>query len=177
MPIAVLMGVLTLAPQALAPQITVVIRQHQVGPVALGATAQSIYSAFRGRSRLIDLALEGHLSPALELSFPETQVSGGVIAELVPRNNELVVWRIAVTNPNVRTDKGIGVGSTVDQLRSSYRVTGVGSGEGAVFVMVAELSASFKLDTSRPGSDQLWRIRDPQRVPGAVRIVSVLLFR
>jgi hypothetical protein len=163
--------------QALPAQSSVVIRQHQVGPVLIGASAQSIYAAFRGRSRLIDLGLEGHLTPALELSFAETFVDGGVVAELVPRDNDLVVWRIAVTNPNVRTDKGIGVGSSVAQLRSAYRTTGVGSGEGNVFVTVEELGASFQLDTSGPGGDTLWRIRDPRQVPGDVKIASVLLVR
>jgi hypothetical protein len=163
--------------QALPVQSSVIIRQHQVGPVLIGASAQSIYAAFRGRSRLIDLAVEGHLTPALELSFPETLVNGGVVAELVPRRNDLVVWRIAVTNPNVRTVKGLGVGSSVAQLRSAYRTTGVGSGEGRVFVMVEELGASFGLDTSGPGGEALWKIRDPQQLPGDVKIVSVLLIR
>jgi hypothetical protein len=163
--------------QALPARSSVIIRQHQVGPVLIGASAQSIYAAFRGRSRLIDLALEGHLTPALELSFPEAFVDGGVVAELVPRDNDLVVWRIAVTNPNVRTEKGIGVGSSVAQLRSAYRTTGVGSGEGKVFVRVEELGASFQLDTSGPGGDTLWQIRDPQQVPGDVKIASVLLVR
>ncbi len=36
---------------------------------------------------------------------------------------------------------------------------------------------SFQLDTSRPGNDQLWRIRDPQQVPGDLKIVKVLLIR
>ncbi len=174
---AIFTSLLTLGYHALSPQTSVVIRPHQVGPVSIGASAQSIYSAFRGRSRLIDLALEGHLSPALELSFPETQLSGGVIAELVPRDNDLVVWRISVTNPSVRTEKGIGVGSSVAQLRAAYRTTGVATGEGAVFVVVAELSGSFKLDTSGPGGNKLWQIRDPRQVPGDVKIVSVLLFR
>src|SRR4051812_22455973 len=35
--------------QALPAQSSVVIRRHQVGPVAIGASAQSIYAAFRGR--------------------------------------------------------------------------------------------------------------------------------
>ena len=54
---------------------TIVIRKHQAGPVSLGASAQAIYAAFRGRSRFIDLALEGQLSPALELTFPETRAA------------------------------------------------------------------------------------------------------
>lgn len=177
MRVAILAIVAVCGSQALPVQSSVVIRQHQVGPVLIGASAQSIYAVFRGRSRLIDLALEGHLTPALELSFPETLVNGGVVAELVPRGNDLVVWRIAVTNPGVRTVKGLGVGSSVAQLRSAYHTTSVGSGEGRVFVMVDELSASFELDTSGPGGDALWKIRDPQQVPGDVKITSVLLIR
>ena len=82
-----------------------------------------------------------------------------------------------MTNPNVRTEKGIGVGSSVAQLRSTNRITRVGSGEGRVFVMVAELAASFELDRSGPGGDSLWQIRDPEQVPGDIKIVSVLLTR
>lgn len=154
----------------------VLIRIRQVGPVAIGASAQSIYDAFRGRVRLKDLALEGQLSPALELSFPETGLAGGVVAELIPRDNALVVWRIAVTNPKVRTEKAIGVGSTVAQLRAAHRITGVGTGEGQ-FVMVADLGASFELDTSGPGGYRLWEIRDPTKVPGDVKIIKVLVLR
>lgn len=143
--------------QPLPAQGSVVIRKHEVGPVSIGTSAQAVYSMFRGRNRLVDLALEGHLTPALELSFPETRFNGGVVAELVPKGNGLVVWRIAVTNPNVRTEKGIGVGSSVGELRSHYAIAGVGSGEGRVFVRVDELSASFELDRSGAGGDRLWQ--------------------
>ena len=47
-----------------------VIRRHQVGPVAIGASAESIYEAFPAeRRRLVDLELEGFLTPALELTL------------------------------------------------------------------------------------------------------------
>lgn len=177
MRVAVLACLVVSGYQAPVSQDRVVIGQRQVGPVAIGASTQSIYKTFRGRCRLIDLALEGHLSPALELSFPETRIEGGVVAELVARDNDLVVWRIAVTNPNVRTEKGIGVGSTVGQLRSAYRLTSVGTGEGRVFIVAEEFGASFELDRSRPGGDRLWQLRDPGKVPGDVKIVSVLLLR
>ena len=172
-----LASLLALPYQPLSAQRSPVIRKHEVGPVSIGTSAQVVYSMFRGRSRLVDLALEGHLTPALELSFPETGVEGGVVAELVPKENDLAVWRIAVTNPNVRTEKGAGVGSSVDELRAHYAITGVGSGEGRVFVRVAELSASFELDRSGAGGDQLWQIRDPNQVPGRTKIVSILLTR
>ena len=92
-----------------AQQSPYVIGRHQVGPVALGAPAQVVYERVTARE-LIDLALEGYLSPALALTLPGLQQRGGVIAELVPRDNDLVVWRISITDPSVRTAKGIGVG-------------------------------------------------------------------
>jgi hypothetical protein len=141
--LVLLAGVLALPYQPLSAQRSPVIRKHEVGPVSIGTSAQSVYSMFRGRSRLVDVALEGHLTPALELSFPEAAVDGGVLAELVPKENDLVVWRIAVTNPNVRTEKGIGIGSSVDELRSHYVITGVGSGEGGVFVTVDRAVGKF----------------------------------
>ena len=42
--------------------------------------------------------------------------------------------------------------------------------------MVDELAASFEL-TSGPGGDTLWKIGDPQQVPGDVKIASGLLIR
>lgn len=175
MRVAVTACLLACGLQSVTPQPSLTIRKHQVGPVAIGDSAQTLYARFRGSVRLIDLALEGHLSPALELTFPETRLDGGIVAELVPRDNDLVVWRIRVTNPLVRTEKGIGVGSSVAQLRSAYRLGRVASGEGRVFIVVAEVRASFELDRSGPGGDRLWRLQDAEQVPGDVKIVSVLV--
>ena len=100
--LALVVPFIQLPPDRMPPTI----RKHAVGPVAVGAAAESVYSALRGRTRLVDLGLEGQLSPALELTFPNTQLTGGVLAELVPRNNALIVWRISVKDPAIRTAKG-----------------------------------------------------------------------
>ena len=160
--------------QAVASGGEPVIREGAVGPVTLGASADSVHRAFRGNSRLIDLALEGHLSPALELTLPGTENPGGVVAELVPRGDALIVWRIHVTNPSIKTDKGVGVGSTVRELRAAHRVDSIASGEG-LFLMVEELGASFELDLRGGEGETLWLLRDPQRVPGDVKIASILV--
>ena len=150
------------------------IKRGAVGPVTLGASADSVHRALPGNSRLVDLTLEGQLAPALELTLPGTRTAGGVIAELVPHGDSLVVWRIHIRNPSIRTERGIGVGSTVDELRAAHHVDRIARGEG-FFLMVEELDASFELDFRGRESEQLWFIRDLERLPGNLRIASILI--
>ena len=166
-----------LATQAGTPAGLPPIERQGIGPVVIGAEAQKIYEGFAGRRELVDLGYEGMLSPALLLRFVGLTQRDGVVAELVPGQRALTVWRIEIRDPAFRSLKGIGVGSTVGQLRSAYRMDSVLSGEGNVVIRVEELAASFKLDQTGPGGSELWRLRDPALVPESVKITSVLLTR
>jgi len=130
-------GPFAMLDQAATTQDLPTIQRHQLGRIVLGADAQQMYEAFPGdRRRLVDLAYEGMLSPALSLTFQGTTQPqpDGVVAELACQER-LVVWRIEVRDPAFRTEKGIGVGSTVGQLRAAYRLGAVLSGEGNVVIV------------------------------------------
>lgn len=153
-----------------------IIEFHRAGPVRIEADAQTVYASFpRDQRRLIDLELEGHLTPALALSVAGSDMREGLIAELAASSRGLIVWRIHVRDPILKTSKGIAVGSTVGDLREAYEISGVGSGEGRLFVMAEELNVSFELDQSKYGFMQLWRIRDPAEIPPDVTIRSILV--
>jgi hypothetical protein len=134
----------------------------------LDAPAQIVYERVPDHE-LIDLGLEGYLTPALALTLPGLQQHGGVIAELIARDSHLFVYRISINDPTLRTEKGIGVGSTVDELRAAYEIKSLGYGEAGFHVRVEELAASFLLDGGDPG----WR--DQSSVPGQLKIVRILL--
>ena len=163
------------SPQPAATQVLPPIERFQVGQVVIGKPAEDVYEAFPAeRRRLVDLGLEGQLSPALEFTFPGTTRTNGVVAELECQRG-LMVSRIFVRDPAFRTAKGVGVGSSVGELRAAYRLDSVVSGEGTVGIRVEELSATFEIDQTGPGGDRFWRLRTAETIPASVKIIAVLL--
>ena len=147
----------------------------QAGDVRIDSSAQSVYGILpREQRRLVDLELEGYLTPALAVTLPGSETDGGIVAELWIRNGALRVHRIWVSDPVMKTAEGIGVGSTMAELRSTYEVTGIGYGEGAVFAVVESLSMSFELDW-RQVEPSVVMAGDASRVPDQTPIVRVLV--
>jgi hypothetical protein len=150
---------------------TPIVERGRVGSIAIGAPAESVRREFGERVRLVDLNLEGMLSPAFEVKLATAQIGPSLVVEINPVNSRLVVTRINVVDPTLRTKEGIGVGSTFAELRARYAVDWVGSGEGSFFARVEAIGMSFRLDVP-PG----WpRTLNPRDVPPGTRIVSILL--
>jgi len=82
-------------------------------------------------------------------------VKRGVCAnhEIGPVNNRLVVTRIRVRDPRLRTKDGMGVGSTYRELRSRCSIDRVGPGEGAFFARADALGISAAQAT-QAGAEQ-----------------------
>jgi hypothetical protein len=152
-----------------------VIERGKVGAVAIGSVAEAIYNEFGDRARLVDLKLEGQLSPALEIKLFGAQAAVSLVAEIWPSGNKLVVTRIRVLDPRLRTKDGIGVGSTYGDLRRHYSVDWVGPGEGDFIARVEALGISFLLDMS--AEQAATTIRNPMRVPANARVVGMLITR
>ena len=127
----VVLAISVVALVSTAQETSYLLAPGQAGDVRIGSSAQSVYGLFpREQRRLVDLELEGYLTPALAVTLPESETDGGIVAELWIRNGALLVYRIWVSDPVMKTAEGIGVGSTMAELRSTYEGGGPGLLDG-----------------------------------------------
>jgi hypothetical protein len=142
-----------------------------VGPVRLGARVSAIADAnctMRDTSFTLGEGImeRGHV----------VELGEGNVVILVSGDTEPVVERIIVNDPAVRTEGGVGPGSTVENLRSSYGRICATVGEGNVVLSVPPLTGvSFGADvalSSLPRGGQ-GLDTNPGAVPGSAPISSL----
>lgn len=134
-------------------------------------------------SKLVDLNLEGTFSPAIEfyLNNPEgEEKKGSLIAEIGWGSSQnggskgFIVSRINIYGKNFKTDKGVGVGSTLGELRKNHHINWIELGEIGLIARVDDLGMSFVLFLITIPED--WFLtRDMKLIPDDVTILSILI--
>jgi len=97
------------------------LRGNRAGSIELGATVDEIYSIVgRDQVRLVDEFLEGMFSPALAIDLPGATVFPAIVVRIREFPcAQFSVWGISVRDPRFRTPEGLGVGSTIAELREA----------------------------------------------------------
>lgn len=123
----------------------------------------------------MDRYLEGFFTPAIEIYLTRNRkLRPSLLAEIVGERSTFVVGRITVYDSRFKTDKGIGVGSTLGEIRRDYKVDSIGFGEGPLFAHVEQFGMSFALDYARPPREW-YSTHNPKLIPDTARVVSILL--
>jgi hypothetical protein len=156
------------------------------GPLEIGMSINDLYQAVgKQNTKLVDAYSEGYFSPVIEIYKGSSGVEKpAVVAEVMakcPTSNSkpsasygFIVGRITVNDPQLKTNVGIGVGSTLGEIRRWYKVDWITFGEGPLVARVEEIQMSFALDYSMP-SEEWYRTHDQALIPDTSRVISVLL--
>lgn len=99
------------------------LRQGKAGPVELGPTVDQLYAHFgRDNIGLVDLFLEGMFSPAVQIHILGSETQPAIIAPIREWPcADFSVWGITVRDRRFRISDGFGVGSTLGDLRKTFR--------------------------------------------------------
>jgi hypothetical protein len=140
----------------------------RAGGVEIGLPVDDLYRLVgRENTRLVDLFNEGMFQPALEIRLPGSPVTPAIIVPV--REWPCIEWSvqgIEVRDPRFRTAAGIGVGSTLADIRRHYKVA-VSEEEGAHAVAKEEgMTFNFADGSFAPTAKviSVWIYGDPVAV-------------
>jgi hypothetical protein len=160
-----------LAPQGVLPgrdasKGDFLLARGRAGAARVGMTIDDLYRAYGWRDmKLVDLFGEGMFTPAIEISMDGKKA---LVAEIAPRTG-FVVNRIMVEDSRFKTADGIGIGSTLSDLRKLHAVQ-ISSGEGGLpCAVVEQLGITFGLDGPA--------VQERPNVPGNAKITAILVWR
>lgn len=121
----------------------------RAGKATIGMTVDALYDAFgRDHVRLIDLASEGMFTPAVQVHDPSTPGATLLVARIFQLCGSFRVDAIMVHSPRYRTSEGIGVGSTIADVRRRYPDARLNREEGPSLI-VESRKMTFAVEDSR----------------------------
>lgn len=152
-----------------SPDADFVLSAGRAGLIEGGATVDEVYKLVgKERVHLVDLYKESLFSPAIEIALYGQSVSGALVADIDKWPcGEFAVQGIEVRDPRYKTRDGLGVGSTLADVRAKYEIQ-ISEAEGGRTAMVKALKMSFELDEQEPADRarvlSTWIWPDPESV-------------
>jgi hypothetical protein len=149
--------------------------KHKAGDLSIGMAVDDVFRAYdRDRVKLVDLNLEGGFSPALEIYIDGSQGDKPSMKAEITLKDWWVIWRISVLDKRFKTTDGIGIGSTLGDIRSLYTGLRGGTGEGSVSVYVRELEMGFGLGIDLMDlPDEWFKTSNQELIPDSIKVVRV----
>jgi hypothetical protein len=133
-----------------------------VGPVRVGGRLADVPAACAVRDTSYTLG-EGLTEHGWVVELPG---GGTVVAETAGESRDSSVTRVFVNTDRARTEGGVGVGSSVGELRRAHGATCSAAGEGTVVVGARALNGVTFVTDVKPGTEE---------VPDGARIRRVIV--
>lgn len=134
----------------------------QAGRIYLGMTVDSLYAAYgRENVKLVDRFAEGGFTPAVQVFSASASQALIAVADIGPLCGSYRLTAISVLSPEFRTEDGLGVWSTVGEVRRKQPAAKLNREEGPSLI-VEKLRMTFATsddtfaDSTRILSVWLW---------------------
>jgi hypothetical protein len=153
-----------------------VVEKGRAGNITIGMPIDQVRQKVETKAEVKDttLNLEGQQSTAYLLR-PEGQEKGLLIEQQCEPNCK--VWRISVQSQDYKTAKGIGVGSTYDEVKQAYPISNVSLAEGNLVAVSEEAGMSFELeDTQLPQDSNKKGKYNPANIPATTTVKRIMLY-
>ena len=139
------------------------------GALEVGEPIEDVYQGFgRDRIKLVARFAEGMFTPALEIALAGSAVVPALAVDVreVPCAR-FSVWAIEVYDRRFRTKEGLGIGSSLRDVRRSYG-TQIVVGEDKTSALAKEIGISFGISSAAPADNAVVIsvnvVADPQLV-------------
>jgi hypothetical protein len=145
------------------------LKRGHAGALEVGEPIEDVYQGFgRDRITLTPRFAEGMFTPVLEIALAGSAVVPALVVDVreVPCAR-FSVWAIEVYDRRFRTKEGLGIGSSLRDVRRAYS-TQIVVGEGHTAAFAREIGISFRISTAAPADDavvvSVTVVADPQLV-------------
>ncbi|WP_181305677.1 hypothetical protein [Rufibacter sp. XAAS-G3-1] len=161
-------------PSTANPLFNLTLQSGQAGAVKIGMSIDELRKAYgQNKLREIDHTLEGTTTKAYEVLGERHRPDLRVEQECA--GAACKVSRITVLNPAFKTSNGLGIGSTLGDLKKSINITRVGTGEGNFVAISEDSRMSFVLDMRGIPSTR-WANLQVKDVPNSTLVSGVMLY-
>lgn len=150
--------------------------KHRAGEIEIGMTIDDLRTRYEPSStKLAATYPEGMFTPVLEIYLNGAAKKGRPQLVIgIDKDREWIVSSIQVNDIRFRTANGIGVGSTLGEIRKAYAVKWIDFGEGPLYANVEEIGMSFELDFKEP-PPEWYRTKNQRLIPDSAKVVAVNL--
>lgn len=148
------------------------IHKQQAGSLKVGMTVDELLTIFGRRDTdLVDLYREGSFTPAIEIKLENSDNrKPSLVAEF--KGERHWIWLIIINDKRFKTDKGIGIGSSLGDLRKAYIVNRIDWGEMGFFARVKDEKMFFIFDNLVP-PPEWYKERNPELMPDDAIISAI----